>query len=591
MQPLTTAPGQTVGPFFHYALPYDRAATSWCRPATPGDPAARHGPRRRRRPGAGRAARDLAGRTRTAASCAAPARCAGTAGPSPAGAGPPPTAPGHYSFTTLQPGCHRAGPAPFFAVTVFARGLLDRLFTRAYLPGAGLLAADPLLAGLPPDRRATLVATARRPGPACSTSACRASGRRCSCAIPRASPMSDLLWPGDERAGELCTRRRRAGRDGAGRGAWLRALVRDGSPAAAPARRPGQAGRGRPTCRADRRAAEAGGNPVIPLLALLRERSRPASRPPRWLHTGLTSQDVLDTALVLCLRDAVARLRADLAAQVRRAGPRSPTGTAPPRWPAARSPSTPCRSPSALKAAGWLRGVLDARDGSTAAALPRAVRRRGRHLAAPGRPGRLAAPAARAWSAPRRPRWACRPRALAHRPAGRSPASATRWWPAPTPGDRSPPTCCVGSRPEIGELGRRRRGGRLVGDAAEAEPGAVRAGPPRRAGRRRCSPRRCTPPRPPAVDERPDGAWHAEWATLRTLARRTVTAGAQTAELLDRPAGRTRTGWPPPWPRPVPASTPSSSASPAAPDGPLSRRHRRDHRRRDRPCAARRTRS
>ena len=39
---------------------------------------------------------------------------------------------GHYQFTTLRPG----GATPYFAVTVFARGLLDRLFTRAYLPGA-----------------------------------------------------------------------------------------------------------------------------------------------------------------------------------------------------------------------------------------------------------------------------------------------------------------------------------------------------------------------------------------------------------------------------------------------------------------------
>jgi 3-carboxy-cis,cis-muconate cycloisomerase len=35
-----------------------------------------------------------------------------------------------------------------------------------------------------------------------------------------------------------------------------------------------------------------------------------------------------------------------------------------------------------------------------------------------------------------------------------------------------------------------------------------------------------------AVDERPDGAWHAEWATLRTLARQTVVAAAQTTELV-----------------------------------------------------------
>jgi 3-carboxy-cis,cis-muconate cycloisomerase len=35
-----------------------------------------------------------------------------------------------------------------------------------------------------------------------------------------------------------------------------------------------------------------------------------------------------------------------------------------------------------------------------------------------------------------------------------------------------------------------------------------------------------------AHDERPDGAWHVEWDTLRTLARRTVVAGSQCVELL-----------------------------------------------------------
>ena len=30
----------------------------------------------------------------------------------------------------------------------------------------------------------------------------------------------------------------------------------------------------------------------------------------------------------------------------------------------------------------------------------------------------------------------------------------------------------------------------------------------------------------------PDGAWHAEWDTLRVLGRRTVVAGSQTTELL-----------------------------------------------------------
>jgi 3-carboxy-cis,cis-muconate cycloisomerase len=35
-----------------------------------------------------------------------------------------------------------------------------------------------------------------------------------------------------------------------------------------------------------------------------------------------------------------------------------------------------------------------------------------------------------------------------------------------------------------------------------------------------------------ANDERPDGAWHAEWDTLRTVARRTVVACSQCRELL-----------------------------------------------------------
>jgi 3-carboxy-cis,cis-muconate cycloisomerase len=35
-----------------------------------------------------------------------------------------------------------------------------------------------------------------------------------------------------------------------------------------------------------------------------------------------------------------------------------------------------------------------------------------------------------------------------------------------------------------------------------------------------------------SVDERSDGGWHTEWATLRTLTRRTVVAASQTTELI-----------------------------------------------------------
>ncbi len=66
---------------------------------------------------------------------------------------------GRYGFTTVAPGSASAGRPPFFAITVFARGLLDRLFTRAYLPD-GDLDADPLLTGVDAERRSTLLCIA-----------------------------------------------------------------------------------------------------------------------------------------------------------------------------------------------------------------------------------------------------------------------------------------------------------------------------------------------------------------------------------------------------------------------------------------------
>ena len=57
---------------------------------------------------------------------------------------------GRYCFTTVVPG------ASFFSVTVFARGLLNRLFTRAYVPD-DRLAADRLLNALSDEQRDTLI--------------------------------------------------------------------------------------------------------------------------------------------------------------------------------------------------------------------------------------------------------------------------------------------------------------------------------------------------------------------------------------------------------------------------------------------------
>ncbi|MFR0639480.1 protocatechuate 3,4-dioxygenase subunit alpha [Arthrobacter sp. LS16] len=72
---------------------------------------------------------------------------------------------GHYTFTTVNPGPTEEGKAPFIMLTVFARGLLNRLFTRIYLPeDTEALANDPLLTSLPEDRRKTLIATREADG-------------------------------------------------------------------------------------------------------------------------------------------------------------------------------------------------------------------------------------------------------------------------------------------------------------------------------------------------------------------------------------------------------------------------------------------
>ena len=132
---LSPTPGQTIGPFFGYALPYD--GDNELVPPTRPDAVRLHGrvldgagdpvpdalveiwqtdPQGVVQQGEGSLVRD--GWTFTGFGRAAV------------------DGNGHYSFTTLLPGPTETGAAPFIAMTVFARGLLDKLFTRAYLPGA-----------------------------------------------------------------------------------------------------------------------------------------------------------------------------------------------------------------------------------------------------------------------------------------------------------------------------------------------------------------------------------------------------------------------------------------------------------------------
>ena len=158
MSHLPTTPGQTIGPFYGYALPY--AGDAELVPHGHPDAVRLHGTVR---DGAGEPVPDALLEIWQADPQGRVPQVAGSLrrdGWTFTGFGRAAVdAEGRYSFTTLRPGATEEGRAPFFAVTVFARGLLDRLLTRAYLPGDPALASDPLLSSLPEDRRTTLLAT------------------------------------------------------------------------------------------------------------------------------------------------------------------------------------------------------------------------------------------------------------------------------------------------------------------------------------------------------------------------------------------------------------------------------------------------
>ena len=159
---MNPSPGQTVGPFFHIGLPVP-GGNELVPPAAPA--AIRlHG---RVLDGDGAPVPDAVLEIWQAGPDGRVVRQAGSLsrdGWTFTGWGRAVTDPdGHYWFSTVEPGPTEAGRPPFFAVTVFARGLLDRLFTRAYLPSPDLFGADPLLSALPPERQATLV-TVREAG-------------------------------------------------------------------------------------------------------------------------------------------------------------------------------------------------------------------------------------------------------------------------------------------------------------------------------------------------------------------------------------------------------------------------------------------
>jgi 3-carboxy-cis,cis-muconate cycloisomerase len=338
--------------------------------------------------------------------------------------------------------------------------------------------------------------------------------------------MTDLFWPGDHRAGDLMS-------DGAFLAAmvsvensWLGALV-DAGVAPAAARADLTTVISADDAEVVAVAAEADGTPVIGLLGVVRERT--GGETARWLHRGLTSQDVIDTALMLCLRDALSCIRCEIVTQVgtlvelterhRHAPMLARTLTQP------ALPST-----VGMKVANWLSGVLDG-AGAVADLPPLPVQ-------VGGAAGTLAATTELTGSA-------AGAVALADRLAADVGLADTAPWHTTrsvvTRACDALVTCCdawghvaadiaTGSRPEIGELAEGRGGGSST-MPHKTNPvlsvlirRAALTAPPLAATLHAAS--------AASVDERSDGGWHAEWATLRTLARHTVVAAAQTTELL-----------------------------------------------------------
>jgi 3-carboxy-cis,cis-muconate cycloisomerase len=339
--------------------------------------------------------------------------------------------------------------------------------------------------------------------------------------------MSDLFWPGDHLAGDLLGDDAFLSAMVAVEQAWLNGLVDARiAPDEARAELAGLIADG--DVAAIARRADVDGNPVSPLVALLRERSGAATS--TWLHRGLTSQDVLDTALMLCVRDALVRIGQECVTQTNALATLAERHR---NTSALARTLTQAALPSTLSAkiARWLTGVLDAAEPLTEVrtSLPAQIG---------GAVGNLAAATELAGSVDDAI-------ALIDAVVGELRlAPAAPWHTTRSTITRigdALATCCdawghiaadvaTGSRPEVGEL-------------SEGSGGASSTMPHKSNPVRAVLIRRAALTAPPlaatlhtasgaSVDERSDGAWHAEWATLRTLARHTVVAAAHASELV-----------------------------------------------------------
>ena len=271
---------------------------------------------------------------------------------------------------------------------------------------------------------------------------------------------------------------------------------------------------------------ESGGNPAMALVALLRstlEDEQPTAA--AWLHRGLTSQDVVDTALMLMAQDAVAQLLVDIRGQAERL---AALASAHKGTPMVARTLTQHAVPTTfgLKAAQWLASVLDAYDELSGLVFPVQVGgAAGTHAAVVelgGRPQEIVVQVAQRLDlAPAAP-WHTRRTAVTR--LGDALVRCTDAW------GRIAEDVLVLSRPEIAELSEGTGGG---SSTMPQKHNPVLSVLVRRAA--------MTTPMLGAtlhlaaaqqVDERADGSWHVEWATLRDLVRRTLVAGSHTFDLV-----------------------------------------------------------
>ncbi len=348
--------------------------------------------------------------------------------------------------------------------------------------------------------------------------------------------MTNLLWPGDHRAGGHMTDQALLQSMVAVESAWLSALAAAGL---APA---DCAGAGLSSllvqndCESLAVTAEDGGNPIIGLVALLRQRAVPAIA--SWIHRGLTSQDVLDTGLMLAVRAVVDHLRSQLTEQISTLSALATTHRATPM--VART-LTQHAAPTTFgaKAAGWLNGVVDAFERLGALVTPvqiggaagtwAATTELATLLTDADDPAEVSDHLVRSaattlgldvrlpWHTTRTPVTA----------AADAFVGCTDCW------GRIASDIVTLVRPEIAELSEPATNNRGGSSSMPHKRNPVLSILIRRAAM--SAPQLAATLHTAAAlanDERPDGSWHAEWDTLRTLARRTVVAGSQCGELL-----------------------------------------------------------